>query len=338
MSVPPRYAVLLKAHYWDDGVRDRLDELRRAAPRAEIFLFLDETRGPITVPDVAIKTIRKTERDAERIGLLPASILSLFWYNTDYPLYLSAAELAAFDYVIMTEHDVAVRIDLDEMVGRAAEQATHFVADPIRGYDANWFWLPTINGVYGIAEIRPVLTCFCLIARSALRHLFARRTLLSEQYRRGVLQQRRTPMQVPHPHGLVESWPFSEAFMATELASHSFRVEPLSHYGGTGNYDWWPPKLDRNLPAGMGAGVFHPVLSETRYVISIIRSEPNLSGWFDPDSKLRCLLAGCDRDLVVARIGQEMSARGDAEGLRRLQSLTAGEADRFPVVTPLQGE
>lgn len=302
------YAVLLKAHYWDDGVERRVAELRRAAPSADLLLFLDETGGHIAVDDPALTILRHRAQDAAGLGLCTASVRSLFWYCTDYPLYLSAAALDRYDYVVMIEHDVAVHTDLDAMVARAAAEGSEFVADPIRHYDANWFWLPTVAGVYPTDCVQACLTCFCILSRAAWRHLLARRTRLSARYRLGL----------PLPDGSsgrIEGWPFSEAFMATDLGLHGFLVAPLARYAATDQYDWWPPKLDGTVST---PGIIHPVLAETPYIDSWLRSVPDLSAWFDLASPLYAGLASCDPVLVQSRLACALAERGGGDGLGRL--------------------
>ena len=310
------YAVLFKIHYWDGAVAARLIELTKAVRSGHIILFVDETSGPVDVP-VDLPTIRCTVADAARIGLSATPTWAVFWYNTDYPLYLSAAALAPYDYVLMVEHDCIVRVDVDAMVQRARRDAVDLAAAPIKAAVEEWHWLPTLNGVYPPGTGRGCLTCICLLSRAAWHHLFARRLRLGLQFAAGHLHAARLPLKDAVQDGVVESWPFSEAFMATDLALNGFTVVDLALFGSTDYYDWWPPILPRKVAA---AGFYHPVLDEDRYVASVLRHTPDLGEWCQPGSPLHARLSDCDECLVVRCLAEAFRAKGHVDQLGCLRA------------------
>ena len=319
-----RYAVLFKTHFWDETVRARYDQVCQAAQSGDVIVFVDETRGAVAV-ESGILTARRTTADCERRGLAMIPEAAAFWYNTDYPLYLAAETLAGYDYVLMTEYDCALHLDLDAMIERARAGRVDFAASSIRTPIEIWPWTPSVNGVFPPGSKLAHLTCVCLLSRSAWQHLYARRLRLAEQYRLGVLQGRREVLAAAPAAGVVESWPFSEAFMGSELALAGFNLAGLEEFGPTGGYDWWPPHLASQLSPAANPGFFHPVLDGARYVDSLLRLHPSPADWFDPQSDLRTRLELCDRATVLMRLSAEFIRRNQAEDRRRLRDAVGAQ-------------
>src|SRR5262245_51733376 len=113
-----RYAVLLKVHYWDDFAERRLQHLLRKAAGGDVFVFVDETHGP--VPEIPYdRVIRVTERDMTALDTVLYPQGKVFWYNVDYPLYYFYLQDKSYDYYLMSEHDAVFNIDVDRFVDMA---------------------------------------------------------------------------------------------------------------------------------------------------------------------------------------------------------------------------
>src|ERR1700722_10240466 len=110
-----RYAVLLKVHYWDAFADRRLKHLLSKVGAGHVYLFVDETHGP--VPHIPYdKVIRVTESDMAEldVALIPPG--KVFWYSVDYPLYYFYLLNSSYDYYLMLEHDAVCNIDIDDFV------------------------------------------------------------------------------------------------------------------------------------------------------------------------------------------------------------------------------
>jgi hypothetical protein len=314
------YAILLKVHYWNASLAARVDELRRFAPSANIFIFVDETNKPVEIR-TTVPVIRRTVADVSRYGLAAVPAWAVFWYNNDYPLYLSASQLIEFDYVLMLEHDALVTVDIDELIMRAGADGIDFAAVPISMPPSEWPWLPTLNGVYDLDAVRLTLNCTCLISRAAWMHLFSRRLRLSLEYAAGTLQSARQPLPTPPREGVIESWPFGEGLMATDLTQHGFKVVDLAEFGDTSEHKWWPPILLSELLESNKTGFFHPVLDEDNYITSLLRpSSVDPADWFVPGSMVHEGLEKCDPTKVMSALAASFQARKQIDNLKRLRS------------------
>src|SRR5450755_3600266 len=95
-----RYAVLMKVHYWDNFTERRLRHLLGKVGAGDVFVFVDETHGPIAqIPHDNV--IRATERDMAKLELLLYPPGRVFWYSVDYPLYYLYLQNRSYDYYLM---------------------------------------------------------------------------------------------------------------------------------------------------------------------------------------------------------------------------------------------
>ncbi|WP_137126161.1 hypothetical protein [Roseomonas sp. HF4] len=255
MTTTRRYAVVFKAFFIDDFVRRRLAQVVAAAPSADVFLMIDETRhdaGPIDFDRV----IRYREADVVALGFAAVSKGALLWYNADYPLYYFQHLHPGYDYIAVVEYDAVPTSGLDDLIAQCRAQGVDFVGEPIlKSLDLYW-WTHTMLRFYPRAAIRPCLICAAVFSARAARHLAERRREQGRVY------------DLPH----AREWPIGEAFVGTELALHDFRLRDLASFGRLTRYDWWPPTHESELQ-GLGGEVFvHPVLTGRRYVMSVFKS------------------------------------------------------------------
>ncbi|WP_198374089.1 hypothetical protein [Neoroseomonas rubea] len=255
MTMTRRYAVVFKAFYFDDFVRRRLAQVVAAAPSADVFLMMDETRrsaGPIDFDRV----IRFRESDVVALGFAAIAKGSLLWYNADYPLYYFQHLYPSYDYIAMVEYDAVPNAGLDELIQQCRAQDVDFVGEPILKPLDRYWWTRTLLRFYPPAAIRPSLICAAVFSARAVRHLAERRLEQGRAY------------DLPD----AKEWPIGEAFVGTELALHGFNMRDLASFGQLTHYDWWPPTHESELQRLSGEVFVHPVLTGRRYVMSVFKS------------------------------------------------------------------
>lgn len=249
----PRYAVLFRTHIWDAFVARQYERLKQRVGHGDLYILLDETHGPVATgqPDV----VAHTNASIEALGLAPAGNGNMLWYNGDYPLYFFFDQYPDYDYYVMTEYDVCVNVDLDDVMARAAQAGAALVSLSKGEAVTDWAHAESCHDVYPADAVEKRLICFAAFSREAVRHLFDRRVALSAEVRAGA----------------IRNWPFCEGFIPTELAVSGFQLMELSNLGTTERYDWWPPVLEDDLPGLAEQTFIHPVLDRARYVDSALR-------------------------------------------------------------------
>jgi hypothetical protein len=265
-----RYAVILKIHYWDDFAERRLKHLLGKAGSGDVYLFVDETHGP--VPAIPYdKIIRATERDMVALDVVLHPPGRVFWYSVDYPLYYFYLQKPAYNYYLMCEHDAVFNIDIDAFVAVADHDHVDYVGFPL----AKEAWpIQTCDGVYPPSfKLAIWLSCISLHSKRAVKFLFERRQSLALRYN----------------NGEFKSWPNNEAFLPTEMLNNGFVVRTLGDFGKVERYDWWPPTHEDDLPKFVDQAFLHPVLDERRYVASCVQ-QSNPWSYLSSDSRLRRLL------------------------------------------------
>ncbi len=268
-----RYAVLLKVHYWDDFVERGFRHLLRKVGTGDVYIFVDETHSSVG-PIPHDRVIRATERDVERLDVPTHPPGKVFWFNADYPLYFLYLKDSSYDYYLMCEYDTLFNIGIDDFVNAAAKDHVDYVGFPLADKFGKWPWAKTCDGVYPDSfVIHTWLNAISLHSRRAIEFLHQRRQILGRAYQAGE----------------ITNWPYSEAFIATEMQNNDFVVRSLGDFGKVENYNWWPPTHERDVPALTGQDFVHPVLDEDKYVASCLRYG-SLRSYFFPDGQLRRLL------------------------------------------------
>lgn len=303
-----RSAVLMKVHYWDDFTKRRLQHLLRKAGSSHVYVFVDETHGAVG-PIEYERVIRVTEGDMERLGLLLYPPQNALWFNADYPLYYVYLQNGSYDYYLMCEHDAVLNVEIDEFVGAAAREQVDYVGFPIdEGFSA-WHWRETCEGVYAPSQdLYNWLNCISLHSRRSVEFLFSRRMDLARRYKVGE----------------IAKWPYTEAFIPTEMKNNGFVMRTLGRFGKVDRYTWWPPINEKELALFQDQAFLHPVLDEEKYVKSCIKGS-SLPSYFMPNSELRRMLARCSwRYTVPNLLAASIQSRRWRSGLRRLKQRTFG--------------
>ncbi len=255
MPMPGRYAVLFKAFHYDDFVARRLAQVVASAPTGDVYVLMDETRGPAG-PIPFDRVIRYSEPQVAALGLPAISKGALLWYNADYPLYYFQNLHPDYDYIAVLEYDAVPNINLDGMIDACRAEALDFVGQRIvKSLDIYW-WTKSMLRFYPRPAIQPVLICVAVFSARAARHLAARRIEQGATY------------DLPD----ARQWPIGEAYVGTELAQQGFRMRDLSCFGRLDRYDWWPPVHEAELRGLGGEAFVHPVLTGRRYVMSLFKS------------------------------------------------------------------
>ena len=293
----PSYAVLFKCHFWDAFAQRQLNRLRAKTRRGEIFVFVDETRGPAgDVGHDEARVIRATEADLGRLGLACYETFSQFWFSADYAMHLLTRREPDYDYYVMVEFDVVLNRDLDGIIDEIASEEVDFVSHPIREPAIEQFhWLYTAEGVYTLAEMRHWLTCIAIFSHKAAHRLYERRLELGARFQSGELP----------------SWPMCELAIPTEMNIAGFKMKPLNELGSIDFYQWTPPYDEASLPR-LDAGTFiHPLLDAQRFLTNIMRWHPNHEEFFERDSMLWLRFGGASsKQLALPLLFDEERQRG----------------------------
>lgn len=268
----PRYAFLLKVHYWNDFAERRLRHLLEKAPNGDVHIFVDETHGAVD----SIKhnrVLHATERDMTELNVALEPIGSMFWYNVDYPLYYFFLRNRSYDYYLMCEHDAVLNIDIDQFIQTAHRDGVDYAGFPCT--EIGWP-LQTGKGVYPESfKLHQWLNCLSLHSRRSIEFLLQRRQILARRYAAGE----------------IAVWPNNEVFIPTEMLNNGFVVRTLADFGKVDRYNWWPPTLENDVPLLQDQAFLHPVLDERKYLISCLRFSNLLSyKCFAKNSQLRRLL------------------------------------------------
>jgi hypothetical protein len=268
-----RYAVLFKVHYWDDFVDRRFEHLLRKVGAGDVYVFVDETHGSVgQIPHNRV--IRATERDVEKLDVPLHPPGKNFWFNADYPLYYLYSENNSYDYYLMCEYDTEFNVEIDDFVRTAYRDQVDYVGFPLAASFDRWDWAQTCVGVYPDSVILyNWLNAISLHSKRSIEFLLRRRQSLARSYK----------------DGTIPNWPYSEAFIATEMQNNGFVVRKLGDFGKVEKYNWWPPSHETDLPSLQGQDFVHPVLDERKYVVSCLR-HARLQSYFLRDGQLRRLL------------------------------------------------
>jgi hypothetical protein len=253
------HAVLFKIYFLDSFVVRQLERLKARIAQGDLYVIVDETKGPIDPPIGQIphnRIIRSSEDDMIRRGFVDADPHSaMFWHSADYSLYPLFEDHPPYDYYVSVEYDAVINADLDEIVARVAAQNVDFVGYRIDEPASRWGWTKSVDTLYDLADLRPYLNAISFYSQRAVRHLRERRLELSRRFRDGKITQ----------------FPMSEAFIATELAMRGYRLGHLPDFGDATRFTWWPPSAEVELPELQDCTFIHPVLDGEHCAESLIR-------------------------------------------------------------------
>jgi hypothetical protein len=290
--MPVSYAVLFKTHFWDDLCRRQLERLRSRIGRGDLYVVMDETfgAGPDTGHD---RVIAVTLKDLKSLGLPPVMTHGpILWYNNDYPIYVAAAKLPEYDFMVAIEYDVAVHVDLDGLIDRLGDDHVDFLGFPMKVSAKAWSWYPLHKDLYG-PEMLIYLSSLSVLSRAATIALLARRQARGREFSTGVIRY----------------WPLSEAFLPNEVRQAGLKIGSLEHYGTAKYFNWWPPFDEAHLPDASDQAFIHPVLDGIRYVRSTVFHQPSLIALLWPGSPARRKLNDFSPEIVGPILRAEIRRR-----------------------------
>jgi len=274
------FVVAFRTHVWNRHVAVMAGRLAKAAGAARFVVLADETLAPLATGP--FETIAHTD-DFSAFGLPQFPRLTVLWYNADYPLYKLRQQFPAASHYALVEYDVAVNINLHDLLAHAAEQRTDLVVHNLQPSSPHWMWTETALKHFA----RPLQAFFPLLIISgrAIDHLLARRL---------AIYRNKTPQ-------LHEDWPFCETFIPSAIAEMpDARIEGLASHADLALYRITPP-LHVDEPEVTAAGtVCHPVLGGAAFAEKFLKKR-NPEEIFDPDSVLRRRLAWCAPEDFVKR-------------------------------------
>jgi hypothetical protein len=251
------YAVLFKIYFLDLFVTRQLERLRSVAGSGDLYVVADETRGAVD-PIPHDRVIRMTEADMLRRGFAKADPrMSMFWHSADYSLYPLIEDLPPYDYYVTVEYDAVINENLEKLVAAIAGQQIEFAGLRATQPVSEWEWTSTCDTIYDPAVLRPYLNAIAFYSYRAVALLRERRLELSRRFRDGEIAQ----------------FPLSEAFIATELELHCYRVGNLADFGNFSRYTWWPPTVEAELEELKHCTFIHPVLEGERCAEALLRPD-----------------------------------------------------------------
>jgi hypothetical protein len=251
------FAVLFKIYFLDLFVIRQLDRLKAVVGSGDLYIVADETNGAIN-PIPHDRVVRVTEADMIRRGFAQADPrLSMFWHSADYSLYPMIEDLPPYDYYVTVEYDAVINEDLDKLVAGIAAQKIEFAGLRTTQPVTEWEWTSSCDTIYDPAVLRPYLNAIAFYSHRGATLLRDRRLELSRRFRDGEITQ----------------FPLSEAFIATELELHGYRVGNLADFGNFSRYTWWPPTVETELDELKHCTFIHPVLEGERCADALLRPD-----------------------------------------------------------------
>ena len=243
-----RYAAVMSTNRWDPFVENQFHRTAANAKAGDAFIVADETAGPVAVPPRYAR-VAADEASVRRLGLPVHYERTLFCYNLDYLYYSFFLQHPGYDYYVFFDYPVLADLDLDALIATVDRDGIDLVAEPVAGAIDDWVYAERHRALYPPGDLRGVALPLAILSKAALAFLLQRRLEMGRAFAEG-----------------GTSWPFCEAFVPSELTRAGFRVAPLSAYGSTAAYAWWPPLLDTALPAERRPGFIHPLLDRPRYL------------------------------------------------------------------------
>lgn len=244
------YAVLFKAHYWNDDVQKQFDRLKASCREGHIYVALDAKCHPIDYPpSEAVFWI--SEVDLNAIGLYNHNG---WWYNGDLPSILFFIKNPSYRFVVAVEYDVGIFHDIDSIVSDMYENNIDAIYHNLPEDLSQWPNLSSAIDYYNFRDIRHALFCISFFSRQALSCLYARRLVqqsLKDKFN-------------------LDTWPIGEAVMASEVNLSNLKYRKLSDYcSNLDNYNWNKGIIEELISFINPVNTFiHPISGAEKCVLS----------------------------------------------------------------------
>ena len=243
VEVPP-YAVLFRAHFWNDFVQRQLDRLTSKVTTGDVFvLVLDEGVDRALIQHDKDKILLIADEARTSLGLEGHCSLPIDWYHRDYALHVFFKLYPQYEYYVSSEYDAAIGRDLDQMIAEFSENSIDFSALPNEEAIEDWPWTRTCEGSYDRLSLKNWWLNIFIISNAGERVLFEARLAEVRQFK----------------DGMISEMPFSEAAVPTILSLNGRSLVPLSLFGTTDSFGWDRWVSEEQL-TDMGEDAFvHPV-------------------------------------------------------------------------------
>ena len=283
----PPFAVLFKAHYWDDYIQRQFDRLKAVTGRGDLFVIVNETDGPVEgIAHPEHQILRITESAARDLGLEHNGTLPMLWFSNDYHLHLFTRRWPDYAYYVMLEFDVVCNLQLNSVIERLSQEGIDFAGEPSHEQVSQWFWRGSCEGSYADDDMLIYLVCFTIFSHRAVHLLYEKRRITGERIRSGE----------------ITTIPFCEAAIPTELNLAGFKLLPLHALGSTSAYSWTPPYSEAALEGLGGEAFIHPVLDRARFLRKITSFAPHMADITEPGSGWHRHFAPDELDLILPAI------------------------------------
>ncbi|QNT77815.1 hypothetical protein JGUZn3_05700 [Entomobacter blattae] len=245
-----KYAVFFKVHMWNETIEKVYNKLITCVKTGDVFILHNNTDSSIEDKYGNLVTINMQE--ALDVGL---NISGGFWHNGDYPSILSFLKMPHYDYYVHLEYDVFVNNNIDDIITIMENENIDVIGaedkNPVHIKD--WVHTSFCIPYYAVDEIRRGLYCIVFLSKRAVVSLLARRL-------------RQSAMQKEYN---LQTWPFSEAVIATEVFHSNLKARDLKYFcDNLDYYDWKDVSLvDFAEEKSLGKKTFfHPVADLKKFI------------------------------------------------------------------------
>lgn len=254
-----KYALLFRTHYWSDYLQERLNDLKKMAPSADIYVAYDATNSnPPDIDGVAAHSLNSLSA----LGLYIPKDRAL-WYCGDYPFYDFYNSYPQYDYYLMIENDVYISgLNIDAAIKKVDDEQIDILGSHFISVDDAPPGTPFSKGRSMYKSLRKCFFPVVGLKRSTLVSLFG------ERLRQAEVKQRDANFELP--------------FCETYIGSHTLKLDAkhleLNEVLPTRIYGASKYMLYDKVAAERKKGVWHSVLPVERYLDAKIRQEFHRSG------------------------------------------------------------
>ena len=247
------YAVIFKAHFWDESVEKQFYQLKKNCPSADIFIVFDVDSGNQNQIPYGNNIIFVGARDLYDAGLDNSGG---FWANGDYQTILFWLKKPSYDFYVSVEHDVGVFCSIDNIIDDMRKNNIDSVYGDLeleRGA-ASWPHLGTTIDYYNFIDINPKLFCISFFSKAAVSAIYTRR-LLQMKLKKSSNNS---------------NFPLGEAVMGSEPALSGLKEKNLLRYcDNLDNYHWNQGVPYKYVEQFVNGNTFvHPVTSNNKVISS----------------------------------------------------------------------
>jgi hypothetical protein len=248
------YLFIFRTHVWDENIAAVASQARRCAASAAFLVAADESRGPM---DVAPFFKLPYTADFGKFGLPLTPVGRVLWWNADYALYLIRDQLPGFDFYVMSEYDVFVDQDIDDMIHRCSRESIDLVFHGCAPTTPGSHWAhATIEGA-APASYHAFIP-FLIVSARAVDELLSARQALARRFHEGE----------------ISAWPYCEAFIPTFALTLGLKTAEVSEFTDASLLRFRPFLSVKDQRLKRGNLIAHPVVGGRRFVAAFASDGP----------------------------------------------------------------